>query len=107
VIFPDLADLVRAAPIEELPRLAGRLREAELLVDLRLRAWMPEASLRPPQPAEPTGNISAEEAAQRLGVSRSWIYKNAKALPFVLRIGRRIVCSPAVLARWSAARRRD
>lgn len=35
--FPDLAAIVLDARLEELPALAARCREAELLAELRLR----------------------------------------------------------------------
>ncbi|HXK10819.1 MAG TPA: hypothetical protein VMT70_14305 [Vicinamibacteria bacterium] len=59
-----------AASVDELPALAGRLREA----------------------------------ARRLGVSAAYLYKNAKTLPFTVRIGRRLLCSTAKLTRWSRTR---
>jgi hypothetical protein len=53
---------------------------------------------------DPDTNISVEEAARRLGVSASYLYKNAKNLPFMVRIGRRRVCSTSRLERWNRAR---
>lgn len=100
--LPDFAALVRITVPEDLPALAGRLREAELLVEMRLRAGLP------PSPAaavpEVDGNTSVAEAARRLGVSASYLYKNARSLPFMVRIGRRRVCSLARLERWNRAR---
>jgi excisionase family DNA binding protein len=52
----------------------------------------------------PDANISVAEAAGRLGVSKSYLYKNAKALPFVVKIGRRRVCSSSRLERWNRSR---
>jgi predicted DNA-binding transcriptional regulator AlpA len=97
----DLRALVEATALDDLPALAGRLREAELLVEARLRAAAP-----PPTSSamQADTNISAKEAARRLGVSPSYIYKNAKGLPFVVKIGRRLLCSPSRLERWNRAR---
>jgi hypothetical protein len=49
-------------------------------------------------------NISVEEAARSLGVSPSWLYKNRGELPFVGRIGRRVVCSAAGVERYRRRR---
>jgi len=42
---------------------------------------------------EPERNLSAKEAAGRLGVSTAYLYKNARRFPFALRIGRRLLFS--------------
>lgn len=54
-------------------------------------------------PAEPDRGISLKEAAGRLGISESFLYKNASHLPFVRRIGRRLVCSTAAMDRWQSS----
>jgi predicted DNA-binding transcriptional regulator AlpA len=99
----DLRALVEAAAFEELPALAGRLREAELLVEARLRAAAPPPTSHA---MEADTNISAKEAARRLGVSPSYIYKNAKRLPFACKVGRRTVFSARGLERWRVSRMR-
>ena len=84
----------------ELPAFVGALAQAQAVALARLTTPRPEdhgAEVR-------DGNISVEEAARRLGVSPSYLYKNAKSLPFVVRIGRRLVCSPSRLERWNRAR---
>jgi predicted DNA-binding transcriptional regulator AlpA len=97
----DLRALVEATAFDDLPALGGRLREAELLAEARLRAVAP-----PPTSSamDADTNISVKDAAHRLGVSPSYIYKNAKSLPFLVRIGRRLVCSPNRLERWRRTR---
>jgi hypothetical protein len=96
-LFAELDKAIRAAMPEDLPALAGRLREAELLAEMRLR-------LAPPAPntAPQDENLSAEKAAQRLGVSTDWLYKTD--LPFKVRIGRRVVFSARGLERWNHSR---
>ncbi|MCP3995678.1 MAG: helix-turn-helix domain-containing protein [bacterium] len=54
----------------------------------------------------PDENLSAAEAAKRLGVSRSWLYSNAHGLPFTRHIGRRVLFSAQGLDRWSRDRQR-
>lgn len=42
-------------------------------------------------------NISVQEAARRLGISPRFIYRNARELPFIVGIGRRVLCAFAGL----------
>ena len=37
--------------------------------------------------------LSAKEAAAKLGTSQDWLYRHSKHLPFVLRIGRKVLFS--------------
>jgi excisionase family DNA binding protein len=97
----DLRQLVDETPLEELPSLVGRLREAELLAEMRLRG---EASGNGSRPEPEDRNLSADEAAQRLGLSRDYLYRNANKLPFTVRIGTRVLFSARGLDRWNRAR---
>ncbi len=100
---PDLAALVAQARLEELPALAARCREAELLCELRLRSAAPtdgdghEGEDR---------NLSADEAARRLNLSRCTLYRMAqrKELPFAVRVGRRLTFSARGLEKWNRQR---
>jgi predicted DNA-binding transcriptional regulator AlpA len=47
--------------------------------------------------------ISVEKGAERLGVSPDWIYrrsKDEKRLPFLIRIGGKLLCSSLALDRY-------
>ncbi len=99
-LFAQLDNLVAGAPREDLPVLVGQLEAAKAAAWARLSVPAPATAVE----TKGDGNISAEEAARRLGVSRSWIYKNARALPFTVRIGRRLVCSIPGLERWNKGR---
>jgi hypothetical protein len=96
----DLARLVDEARVEELPALVGALAQAQAVALARLTTPRHEN----PETGCQEGNVSVEEAARRLGVSPSYLYKNAKSLPFVVRIGRRLVCSPTRLEKWTRSR---
>jgi hypothetical protein len=95
----DLVDLVARARAEDLPRLIGDLEAAKAAAFLRLTS--PAAATRPTPTA---GNLSVDVAAKRLGVSPAYVYKNAATLPFVVRIGRRVVCDAAALEKWARQR---
>ena len=59
----------------------------------------------PVEAPSPDENVSATEAARRLGVSRVYLYRHAHELPFAVRIGRRVVFSAKGLERWSRQQR--
>jgi predicted DNA-binding transcriptional regulator AlpA len=98
-----LADAVRAAGQCDLPRLIGLLAEMEALAQLALKA--PSEKQRGKADNDmPASNMSATEAARRLGMSRDWLYKNARRLPFAVRIGRRLLFDAHGLERWNRSR---
>ena len=99
-VIAALAEAVQTVPVDDLPRMLGAMAEAQARLQLRLATPRPEDHRADVRDA----NISVAEAAQRLGVSPSYIYKNAKNLPFVVRIGRRRVCSMNRLERWNRTR---
>ena len=58
-----------------------------------------------PRNRQPDGhdeNLSIDEAARRLGVSKDFLYRTK--LPFKVRIGRRVLFSARGLERWNQAR---
>jgi predicted DNA-binding transcriptional regulator AlpA len=80
---------VDSVPPAELPALLGELEA------LRARLWSRVAATpAPPAPNSPPANgtgtdtlVTAQEAADRLGVSRRWGYRKADSPPFAKRIG--------------------
>ena len=49
-------------------------------------------------------NLGVGEAAALLGVSVSWLYRRSNKLPFVVRLGRRLLFSARGLDRWNQQR---
>ena len=87
-------------PPSDLPGILGELER------LKAAAWM-RTTLPAPYSEDrdaPEANLSAQKAARSLGVSLAWIYKNARRLPFTLRIGRRLLFSARGLERWNKQR---
>ena len=98
----DLAHLVSEADPSELPRLIGDLEAARAIAWSRLTAPAPVPSKKAgPLPL----HVSVAEAAKALGVSRQWLY-HAKDLPFIRRLGRRVVRHRVrALRRWIDGRK--
>jgi predicted DNA-binding transcriptional regulator AlpA len=92
---------IATAEAPELLALAGELQG---------RAWSrlsaPHAAMDADWPASVSQerNLSATEAAERLGMSRDWLYRNAARLPFAVRIGSRVLFSAQGLERWNRSR---
>jgi hypothetical protein len=93
----DLGKFVDEARVEDLPELAGAIEAARVRLHLRLAAPAPAPATAPAE------SISVAAAARLLGVSKDWIYKTP-GLPFVARIGTRLVCSRLHVEKFLAAR---
>jgi predicted DNA-binding transcriptional regulator AlpA len=98
---PDLVALARDADPAALPSLILTLLQAQSVATARLMAERSSDDGR--TAAAPDVNLSAEEAARRLGMSVDYLYKHKK-LPFRRQIGRRVVFSSAGLERWNRQR---
>jgi excisionase family DNA binding protein len=70
----------RELPAGELPHLLGELEEIRCTAMARLTT--PAAVQRPDE------LLTVEQAAERLGVSADYLYRNHSHLPFVRRMGR-------------------
>jgi excisionase family DNA binding protein len=98
----DLSALVAATKAGDLPALVGELAAAQATALARLTTPAP---VHGNETADAERNLDAAEAARRLGVSKGYLYRHAKRLPFAVRIGRRIVFSAQGLTRWSRQQR--
>ena len=94
----DLAQLVDEARVEELPALAGALELARVKLQLRLVAVVAPTAPREVPPPLPR-HVSVAEAARALSVSPGWLY-HTDGLPFVRRLGRRVVVDVRLAADW-------
>jgi excisionase family DNA binding protein len=76
------------------------VRREELLVLLA------ENGDAPSTPVQSDRLLTAEEAAERLGMSKEWIYKKAARLPFTVRVGSRALrFSSTGIDKYQARRR--
>jgi predicted DNA-binding transcriptional regulator AlpA len=101
-----LAALVHETPPKDLPVLAGELARALATVIARTAAATVAAPVTAPvRPADEL--LTVEEAAARLHVEVSWLYRHARDLPFTRKLGHRTLRFEARgLERWAANRPR-
>lgn len=102
----SLNALIATTPPSDLPALAGELARA--LTTVLGRAAAP-ASTKAATPIQRTGEewLTVQEAAARLKVPVSWLYRHGRDLPFAKKFGHRTLRFEARgLDRWAASRPR-
>lgn len=92
---PDLSALltdpalVPQIPAEQIPAVLAQLAGLQAALLARLLT-----SPAPNAQTEPVGEddrlVTVQEAAQRLGVAKDWVYRRAAKLPFTVRLGTRL-----------------
>ncbi len=93
----ELKQTICALAPEQIPALLGQLEEA------RAAAW---AQLLTPNGRNPSGRqppdelVDVQEAARRLELSRDFLYRHSRQLPFVVRIGRQLRFSARGIERY-------
>ena len=100
-----LTALVQSTPADNLSALAGELAQAFVAVVSRASATAAAATTSPA--AQPSELLTVHEAAARLGVEVSWLYRHAHELPFTKKLGGRTLrFESRGLERWAANRPR-
>ncbi len=94
----DVADLIATlekaimeASLHEAPRLLGDLERLKASLWARMMST-PDARdgfSGTTRAADGDQLLTVEEAAQKLGVPKDWVYRRAKKLPFTVRLGPR------------------
>ena len=77
---------IRQSAPEELPDFIGELESLKATAWARLTSPLPTAQ-------QHDSLLGIEEAADRLGLSTDWLYRNSKKLPFTRRMGRKVLFS--------------
>lgn len=102
---PARVDEVQA---EALPALIGETEALRARLWARLQAASsPAVAASPARPTDqPDRMLTAEEAAELLGVSKRWIYRKAEELPFTRRLSENTLrFSERGLNRWKERKR--
>lgn len=95
-------DAVDALAPEVLPSALAHL----LALQARVVARLTEAAPGSARATSGDRMLTIDEAADRTGMSKDWLYRHADTLPFARRIGRARRFSEAALTRWLATRAR-
>jgi predicted DNA-binding transcriptional regulator AlpA len=107
---------VRAPTVEELaaqpdlaadlpPEVADAISRTCVLALAAITLRVGRSAIAPAAPPAEDRLLPVEDAAARLGVSRDWLYKHARTLPFTVRVGpRQLRFSVAGLERWMCSR---
>jgi predicted DNA-binding transcriptional regulator AlpA len=92
-------------PLEKLDEagLTTLLGQVEALKFRILRRLDP-APAAPPAEQPATKLVGIREASDRIGKSKSWLYRNARTLPFTRRIGGSLRFDTRVIEVWLRAR---
>jgi excisionase family DNA binding protein len=100
-----ISALVDGTNAADLPALAGELARALGIVLVRAAAPARLTAVAASQISS-SPLLTVDQAADRLGVTRSWLYRHAKRLPFTRKIGHRTLRFDApTLERWRDTRR--
>ncbi len=97
----DLADLVEdpakvaSVPPTRIPALLSQLSAVQSAMAARLVS----ADRGEPMSTEDT-LLTVDEAAKRLGVSKDWLFRRSRRLPFVIRLGRHLRFSSRGIERY-------
>src|SRR5437762_12481213 len=92
----DHPEQVAQVPAEQIPPLLCQLAALQSMLAARLTGAT--------TPVSEDRMLDIEAAADRTGMSKDWLYRHAKALPFTRRIGRKMLFSEAGLTRWLTTR---
>ena len=88
-------------PAEEAPRILAQLGGVVMAIAAKLPlAWVSSKNSE----LEEDRLLTVEEAAQRLGCSKDYLYRNAKQLPFTVRQGRMVRFSLRGIERYQKLR---
>jgi excisionase family DNA binding protein len=94
-IFAD-PSVIETLTVEEVAWTRGELSRLDSLLLTRLMSANGGLPPRPPTDRR----LNVEEAAEKLGVSKDYLYRHADRLPFTVRIGRGLGFSEAGIDRY-------
>lgn len=102
-LLAQLNRLAEELPPGEAPGFIGALEAVKARALARLLS-PPLAGNGPPESSTQDRLLTVEEAARKLGMSEDWCYRQAKRLPFAVRIGRQLRFSERGIERYIRGR---
>lgn len=99
----DLGSWTAEVAPDQIPAAIAQLAAAQSTLAARLMT----AAAQPRREVEEGTNwLSVEDAAAKVGRSPRWFYRNAKRLPFLKRLSRKVLLvSEAGMMRWVASQK--
>jgi excisionase family DNA binding protein len=103
--FESLTELqqnVDAVPVDKIPAVLAQLAAVQSTLAARL---LQNGNGTTQDPKASAGKLlTVQEAAERTGMSKDWLYRNSSKLPFVVKVGRSLRFSEAGLEKWIRSR---
>jgi excisionase family DNA binding protein len=87
-------------PTDQIPVLLAQLAAASQQLVARLLS----SDVHEEKIANGSRHLTVSATAERTGMSRDYLYRNAEKLPFALRVGRSVRFSEAGLEKWIRSR---
>src|SRR5947209_4050256 len=97
----DLLAHLDDVPPEQIPTWLSRLAAAQGVLAARL---LNGNGARPAPKPEGGRLLTAQQAAEKTGVSADWFYRRSNSLPFAVRLGRSLRFSESGLEKWFRSR---
>lgn len=94
-VFALLTAVIQDAPLAQCPALMGQLETLKASLWLRMTTGAPVH-----HPSQTDQLLTAEEVAQRLRVTKGFVYRKADTYPFTVHQGRYVRFSQAGLERY-------
>jgi hypothetical protein len=85
-VFAELNKYIAQASLAELPALIGDLEHAKAQAWARLHHRPSVQVVHADDTATDSAMVNIHEAARRLGMSVSWLYRNAHNMPFASKV---------------------
>ncbi|HSY79339.1 MAG TPA: hypothetical protein VK884_07010 [Verrucomicrobiae bacterium] len=99
----DLGSWTAEVKPDQIPAALAQLAAAQSTLTARLLIEAAQAAARQD---EETNWLSVEQAAAKVGRSPRWFYRNAKRLPFIKRLSRKVLLvSESGMMRWVASQK--
>jgi predicted DNA-binding transcriptional regulator AlpA len=95
-VLEEILEQARSVPVRDLPAFIGKLATANAVAFSRLQSPSP-------QPRQADELLNVTQAAQRLNVSKGFLYRHD--FPFVRRMGKRLLYSAVGIEQYIKNRR--
>ena len=89
-------DTLSTLPTEDIPSLLGEVEGLRA----RLSARLTQPNGAADRSSPPDRRLDIKAAAEKLGMSKDYLYRHLQALPFTIRVGRSVGFSEQGIEKW-------